>query len=103
MGSGMDFSGLRVLVPFFAPKNYSEMLWKIALAGFWFTFVCTFLVRTDPWIDGQFARVEHLHAGQAFMSTIKAPELNVGGFMLAALVMAFSRATRFHDWVSDRF
>jgi hypothetical protein len=96
----MDFSVLRALVPFFA--TYSEMLWKIAQAGFWLTFACTFLVRTDPWIDAQFARVEHLQAVQAFMTTIKAPELNVSGFMLAVLVSTFSRATRFHDWISDR-
>jgi hypothetical protein len=31
-------SFLRVLTPFFgAPKNYQEMLWKIAVADFWLT------------------------------------------------------------------
>ncbi|MEZ0085216.1 hypothetical protein ABIF72_007714 [Bradyrhizobium japonicum] len=94
---------LRVLMPFFGPKNYSEMLWKIALADFWLTLACSFLVRYDPWINGLFLRVEHLPGFEEFATAIKAPEVNVGGFALALLVLIFSRVTRFHDRISDIF
>jgi hypothetical protein len=99
---GMD-SILRVLMPFFGPKNYSEMLWKIALADFWLTLACSFLVRYDRWINGLFMRVEHLPGFKEFAAAIKAPEVNVGGFALALLVLIFSRVTRFHDRISDIF
>ncbi|MEY2539509.1 MAG: hypothetical protein QOG67_3249 [Verrucomicrobiota bacterium] len=94
---------LRVLMPFFGPKNYSEMLWKIALADFWLALACTFLVRYDPWIDGRFLRFEHLPGLKEFAAAVKAPEVNIGGFALALVVLVFSRTTRFHDRVSDLF
>lgn len=94
---------LRVLMPFFGPKNYSEMLWKIALADFWLTLACTFVVRHDPWINGLFSRVEHLPGLKEFATAIRAPEGNIGGFAIALLVLIFSRVTRFHDRISDLF
>jgi hypothetical protein len=94
---------LRVLMPFFGPKNYSEMLWKIALADFWLSLACTFVARYDPWINGLFSRLEHLPGFKEFATAIKAPEVNIGGFAIALLVLIFSRVTRFHDRISDIF
>jgi hypothetical protein len=94
---------VRVLMPFFGPKNYSEMLWKIALADFWVTLGCTFLARYDPWVNGLFLRLEHLPGFNEFAGAIKAPAVNVGGFAMALVVLVFSRTTRFHDRVSDLF
>lgn len=94
---------LRVLMPFFAPKNYSEMLWKIALAGFWLTFGCTFIVRTDPGINDLFLRLEHLPGLSDFLKAIKAPQINAGGVVVALTFLIFSKTTAFHDWISDLF
>lgn len=94
---------VRVLMPFFTPKNYSEMLWKVALADFWLTLGCTFLVRYDPWINTLFVRLEQLPGFKEFAVAIKAPEVNLGGFAVALLVLTLSRVTRFHDRVSDLF
>jgi hypothetical protein len=94
---------IRVLMPFFGPKNYSEMLWKIALADFWITLACTILVRYDPWIDNIFSRLEQLPGLKEFAAAIRAPEVNIGGFAVALVVLVFSRTTRFHDRVSDLF
>lgn len=90
-------------MPFFGPKNYSEMLWKIALADFWLTLACTFLVRQDPWVDGLFSRLEHLPGFREFATAVKAPDVNLGGFAIALAVHIFSRVTRFHDRISDFF
>ncbi|MEY9420544.1 SAM-dependent methyltransferase [Bradyrhizobium japonicum] len=73
------------------------------MADFWLTLACSFLVRYDPWINGLFLRVEHLPGVKEFATAIKAPEVNVGGFALALLVLIFSRVTRFHDRISDIF
>jgi hypothetical protein len=94
---------IRVLMPFFGPKNYSEMLWKIALADFWVTVGCTFLVRYDPWIDDVFSRLEYLPGFKEFATAVKAPDVNIGGFAIALVVLVFSRITRFHDRISDIF
>lgn len=94
---------LRVLMPFFGPKNYSEMLWKIALADFWLTLASTFVVRYDPWINSLFLRLEHLPGFKEFATAIKAPEVNISGFAVALLMLIFSRVTRFHDRISDFF
>jgi hypothetical protein len=94
---------LRVLMPFFGPKNYSEMLWKIALADFWLTLACTFLARQDPWVESLFSQIEHLPGFKEFATAVKAPAINVGGFAIALTVLIFSRVTRFHDRISDFF
>lgn len=103
-------SFLRVLTPFFgAPKNYQEMLWKIAVADFWLTLICTFLLRYDTWIDGLFIRVEQLPGVKEFASLAKLPQItavdlstvSVVNVVIALFVMLFSRVTRLHDLVSD--
>jgi hypothetical protein len=105
-------SFLRVLTPFFgAPKNYQEMLWKIAVADFWLTLICTCLVRYDTWIDGLFKRLELLPGIKEFASLAKLPQItavdlptvSVVNVVIAFVVMLFSRITRFHDLVSDVF
>jgi hypothetical protein len=105
-------SFLRVLTPFFgAPKNYQEMLWKIAVADFWLALICTFLVRYDPWVDGLFKRLEQLPSIKEFGAIAKLPQItsvdlptvSVVNVVIALAVMLFSRITRLHDLVSDLF
>jgi hypothetical protein len=103
-------SFLRTLTPFFgAPKNYQEMLWKIAVADFWLTLICTILVRYDPWMNGLFTRLDQLPGVKEFASLARLPQItaidlptvSVVNVVIALLMMAFSRITTFHDLVSD--
>lgn len=105
-------SFFRVLTPFFgAPKNYQEMLWKIAVADFWLALICTFLLRYDPWIDGVFKRLEELPGLKEFAALAKLPQItsvdlatvSVANVVIALATMLFSRTTRFHDLLSDLF
>lgn len=103
---------LRVLTPFFAaPRNYQEMLWKIAVADFWMALICTALVRYDPWINQLFTRLEQLPGIKEFASLAKLPQItalelpavSVANVVIALLVMFVSRITRFHNVVSNVF
>jgi hypothetical protein len=94
---------LRVLMPFFGPKNYSEMLWKIALADFWLTLACTFLVRQDPWVDGLFSRLEHLPGFKEFATAVKAPDVNLGGFAIALAMLICQSAPKFDPVSASNF
>jgi hypothetical protein len=105
-------SFLRTLTPFFgAPKNYQEMLWKIAVADFWLTLICTILMRYDPWINGLFTRLEQLPGVKEFASLARLPQIavvdlstvSVVNVVIALGVMLISRITRFHDLVSNVF
>jgi hypothetical protein len=96
-------SFLRVLLPFFGPKDYSEMLWKIALSDFWLTLACTFVARTIPSVDAFFSTAESWPPFHALMSIFPVHQANLAGVFLAFIVLVFSRSTRFHDRVSDLF
>jgi hypothetical protein len=96
---------LKLLIPIFmSPKNYDEMLKKLAVLLFYETWFATFLLRGIPVIDTAFQTVENYGAIGRALSTIPNHEmLNLGGFAVALLMAGLSYAIQLHDRISDLF
>lgn len=93
---------LKFLLPIFGPKNYSEMLKKLASFVFYEIWFVTFLLRSIPEIDTKFQSVESFGAIGKALSVIPAHEkLNLCGLAIALIVAGVSYAVQFHDRISD--
>lgn len=96
---------LKLLLPvFLSPKNYSEMLRKLASFLFYEVWIVTFFLRGIPAVDAAFSSVENYGPLGSAISTIPAHEkLNICGIVIALVVAGISFAIQFHDRISDVF
>jgi hypothetical protein len=88
----------KLLLPvFLSPKNYDEMLKKLAAFLFYETWLMTFVLRGIPIVDTAFRSVESFEALGTALSTIPNHEkLNLGGFAVALLIAGLSYAIQLH-------
>jgi hypothetical protein len=91
------------VAPFIAtPRNYAEVLWKLAGWAFYEIYIVTFLLRDISAIDDAFRSIEtHGHLG-AFIGTLPAAA-NIPGAVLALAAAVISQALHLHDRISDLF
>jgi hypothetical protein len=96
---------LKTLFPvFWSPKDYAEVLKKLAAFLFWETYVLTFVLRTIPGLDKAFDSVENFGPiGKALSAIPYHQHLNLLGFVISLLVAWLSHAIQVHDRVSDLF
>lgn len=96
---------LKLLLPLFlSPKDYSEMLKKLASFLFYDVWIVTFLLRGIPAIDAAFNSVENFGAvGQAISLIPGHEKLNISGLVIALIVAGVSYAIQLHDRISDLF
>lgn len=96
---------LKLLLPvFLSPKDYSEMLRKLASFLFYDVWIATFFLRSIPSIDSAFNSVENFGPiGQAISLIPGHEKLNISGIVIALIVAGVSYAIQLHDRISDLF
>jgi hypothetical protein len=90
-------------LPIFAtPRNYSQMLLKLAGFALYETYLLTLFLRDIPAVDAVFRSVETSGRLGTVLSQIpNADALNLAGIGLALLVALISHVTHLHDRISD--
>jgi hypothetical protein len=93
---------LKSLIPIFSlPKNYGELLGKLAGFAFWECYIATWILRIDPHIEQRLSSLELALIPaklQAAFPTIM--NLNPLGFFIAAIVALLFYASQFHNLVA---
>ena len=94
----------KFLTSLFTPRNYTEMLRKLAFFLFWEIWIATFFLREIEVVDNVFRAAEQFGPLKDLMSLLPvAAKLNLLGFVIALLFAIFSYAFKLHDRISDLF
>ena len=91
---------LRLLLPIFVIRSYSDMLRKLASFLFYETWVVTFVLRGIPPIDEAFSR-SYGKIGSALSVIPNADKLNLIGLGVALVVAGAGYFLQLHDRASD--
>lgn len=93
---------IKFAFPLMAPKNYAEILAKLASFVFWETYIATFFLRTLPPIHDLFMAVEAYGPIGQVVSTYPALSVwNVVGGIIAFVLAGATHVVKFHDKISD--
>jgi hypothetical protein len=94
---------LKVILPFFStPKDYSEVLKKLASFAFYETYLITLLLRANPRFDAVLTGIESWGPIGKVVSIIPHYDvLNLSGVVIAFLVAILTLMFQFHDRISD--
>jgi hypothetical protein len=91
-------------VPFLSPKNYGEILNKLASFAFCETYFITLLLRANPRFDAFFTTIESWGPVGKVVGIIPHHEvLNLSGIVVAFVVAILTHTYQFHDRISDIF
>jgi hypothetical protein len=89
---------------FYSPRNYTEMLRKLAFFLFWEVWIATFILRDIPVIEGIFLALEQFGPTKALTSLLPSiAKLNISGFILAFVTATIAYASQLHDQISNIF
>lgn len=96
---------LNLIFPFFStPKNYDQMLKKLAMSVFYETYVISFFLRNIPEIDNKFRAVESYgNLGSVISEIPHSAVINVTGFAIALAAAIIAYMLPLHDKISDVF
>ena len=94
---------VKLILPFFSiPKNYAQVLKKLASFAFYETFFITLLLRANPRFDGFFTSIESWGPIGKVVGTIPHYDvLNLSGVVIAFVVALLTHMFHFHDRISD--
>lgn len=94
---------LNLLLPFVTtPKNYADVLRKLAACVFYETYLITFFLRDIPLIGSAFRAAETYGSlGRFFEAIPFSSTLNIAGLAVAFGVAMLTFVTQLHDRVSD--
>ena len=92
-----------MLLPFIViPKNYGDVLNKLAGFAFYETYIITTVLRSNPTIDGFFTKIESLGpVGKAVASIPGLTVVNITGLLIAVVVALLTNMFQLHDRISD--
>jgi hypothetical protein len=86
---------INLLLPFLStPRNYAQILTKLASFAFYETFFITFALRTNPSVNAAFLRPET-------WGHVEKTGINPSGIVIAAAVAILTHMFQFHDRISD--
>jgi hypothetical protein len=96
---------VKLILPFLAvPKNYEEMLKKLASLAFYQTYVIILVLRRNPILDSFFRTIESWGPLDKVVSVIPNHEaLNLSGLVIAFAVAILTHIFQLHDRISDIF
>jgi hypothetical protein len=94
---------IKLILPFLSqPKNYPEILKKLAIFALYETYIITFILRSDPAVNTFLTGIE---TSGAFGNVVKIipflAVINLSGIAIAILVAILSLTFQFHDRISD--
>ena len=94
---------LNLLLPFVStPRDYADVLRKLAACAFYETYLITFFLRDIPQIGSAFRAVETYGSLGSFIEAIPlSPTLNIAGLVIAFGVAIVTFVTQLHDRISD--
>src|SRR5258708_2229203 len=94
---------VKLVLPFLStPKNYAEMLRKLASFAFYETYLITLLLRANPILDTVLTTTESWGPIGKVVATIAHHEvLNLSGMVIAFVVAILTHMFQFHDRISD--
>lgn len=80
---------LKTIFPLFSgPRDYQELLRKLAGFAFWQAYVATWIIRSDHAVDNVLKHLESAYIPSAVLEKLGISNLNPAGFVIA-LVIAF--------------
>lgn len=93
------------LAPFLGtPKDYDDVLKKVAGASFYITYIASFFLRDAPGLEPYVSALESSGPlGSLLNKFPDAVQVNVTGFAVALLVAILSYNMKIHDRISDIF
>ncbi|MBM7330730.1 hypothetical protein JS562_48065 [Agrobacterium sp. S2] len=96
---------IALLLPFlFAPKDYNDLLKKLASFAFYWTYAITLTLRENQSVDSFFNEIESWGTIGKVVSIIPHYDaLNISGFFIAFAVAVLTHTFRLHDRISDVF
>lgn len=95
---------LTFIFPFFStPKNYDQVIRKIAGATFWVTYIATFILRGIPSIDQALHDLETYGKLGTLVESSQILNFNPAGFVIAVAFALSSHLFQLHDRLSDAF
>jgi hypothetical protein len=94
---------IKLVIPIFStPRNYAEILKKLASFAFYETYLITLLLRANPRFDGFFTSIESWGPIGKVIGTIPHHDaLNLSGVVIALVVAVLTHTFQFHDRISD--
>ncbi|MEX2167299.1 MAG: hypothetical protein WD852_09820 [Methyloceanibacter sp.] len=94
---------LNLFLPFVTtPRNYGDVLRKLAACAFYETYLITFFLRDIPLVDQALRSVETYGSLGEFLQTFPhANTLNIAGLGIAFGVAVFTFVFQLHDRISD--
>ncbi|MEX2299199.1 MAG: hypothetical protein WD715_17415 [Dongiaceae bacterium] len=96
---------IKLVLPFLStPKNYAEILKKLACFAFYETYFITLALRDNPVFDSFFTRIESWGPIGKVVAIIPHHDaLNLSGVVVAFIVAVLTHMFHFHDRISDIF
>jgi len=94
---------VKLIIPFFSvPKNYDDVLKRLASLAFYEIYVITLIMRDDRNFDTLFRKLESWGPIGKIVVTIPHNNVwNLTGIVIALMIAAFSYIFQFHDRISD--
>ena len=96
---------VKLVLPFLStPKNYAEMLRKLASFTFYETYIITLLLRVNPILNSFFTEIESSGPIGKVVAIIPHYDvLNLSGLVIAFVLAVLTHMFQFHDRISDVF
>jgi hypothetical protein len=94
---------VKLILPFFnTPKNYAQVLKKLASFAFYETYIITLLLRVNPRFDALCGSIESWGPiGKVIRIIPHYDVLNLSGVVIAFIVALLTHMFQFHDRISD--
>jgi hypothetical protein len=94
---------LKIILPFLStPKNYGQVLKRLASFAFYETYILTLILRSIPRFDAFFTGIEKWGPIGKVLSIIpNYTALNISGVVIAFTVAILTHMFQFHDRISD--
>lgn len=96
---------IKLVLPFLStPKNYEQILKKLASFAFYETYFITLFLRSNPGFDAFFSKIESWGAVGKLVSIVPQHEvINLSGMVIAFAAAIPTHTFHFHDRISDVF
>ena len=93
----------KLILPFFStPKNYADVLTKLASFTFYQVYLITFLLRDNPIIEAAFTKAESWEPISKLVSKVPGYDtVNISGFVIAIILAVLTHIFHLHDRISD--